>query len=180
MVSEFERGIQDCPHCLSRVFILDNGICPRCQRNARDAASITKSALWIYECDKIPEICHKCGTATRRKVRVSYIRAEETPANAVERGSEDLVRKIFMWSLLGGVFAVVRQILGRNNDRQVKTIAIRIPECRDCKAGKVEPISANVSQRSLKIAVDRHFAEALVALREHEPSGNPYESPSQC
>ena len=175
MGSEFERGIQDCPHCLSRVYILDDGICPGCQENARETTPTTKLALWIRESDSIPDFCHKCGSSAERKIRVSYTQAAETPENAGERDPDYVLRRILMWAFGGaivvGLAAVVRQVFGRNSVRQFEAISIRIPECRKCKSGVVEPISANISERSLKIAVHRHFAEEHDRLNYHQSLG---------
>lgn len=175
MVSEFDPGIQDCPHCLSRVFILGDGICPGCQGNAREMTATTNLALWIYETDKIPDLCHKCGCSAERRIRVSHTQATETPENAVDRDPDYVLRRILMWAFGGaivvGLAAVVRQIFGRNSVRQFEAISIRIPECRKCKSGQVEPISANISERSLKIAVHSHFAEEHKRQNCHQSSG---------
>lgn len=165
MGAEFERGLQDCPHCLSRVYLLDDGICPGCRRDVRDASPTRKVGLWVRESDVIPDRCHTCGSSARRKVQVSYNQSTGLPRTSSERDHDELVTTIFVLGLFGvivaAVVAVVRQFFGWNGDRKLESVSIRIPECEKCRSGGVEPISADFQARSLRIAVHRDFAEAF-------------------
>jgi hypothetical protein len=78
---------------------------------------------------------------------------------------------VFGGAILVSLAAVVRQILGRNSVRRFEAISIRIPECRKCKSGKVEAVTANIPERSIKIAVHRQFAEEHESLNCHLSSG---------
>ncbi|MDA1230788.1 MAG: hypothetical protein O2856_08440 [Planctomycetota bacterium] len=170
----FVPGVQGCPHCMARVVILNDGICPRCQGNCFDTAMIDldRTSVWVYEKDVIPSLCHRCGRSADRRISVSYTRAQKTPNN--EQPRSEYWGLVVVFGFLGGflikgLIRVVWRLLGQktNDDvRQYETVSVKIPECRDCRQGDVEPITASIPDGALKLAVHRRFAE------EHECLNN--------
>ena len=176
MGAEFRPGIQDCPHCLSRVFILGNGICPGCQKNARETSSQAKMAAWIHVDDKLPDLCHKCGSFGDRSVQFNYRESTESPEKLAGRGSDDGIWWAVTLGLAGVLLAVIiafiRQLFGINSARKYETLSIRIPVCPDCKPGIFEPITASIPDRAMKIAVHPQFGKEHESLNYPQSSGN--------
>ena len=157
MVDSFQSGVQDCPHCLARVVILSNGICPRCQQDARNRSMVNldRTSVWIKPTDKMPQSCHQCGGSCDRIATVKHTQAWES--------TEDVPRsRNFLAVVIGLTFGWIWYLLirdkgGSANSRRFESIIVRIPQCTFCSSKPIEQIAASVEDNALKLVAHRDF-----------------------
>lgn len=65
----------------------------------------------------------------------------------------------FLVRILVGVVSRIFGVKPNDSTRQFERVAIRIPECPDCKRGDVHPVAADIPHAAIKIAVHRSFAD---------------------
>ncbi len=164
MFDSFQPGVQDCPHCLARVVIVANGICPRCQQNARDYSTINvnRKSVWIKPTDKMPQSCHQCGTSCDRTATVKHTQAWES--------TDDVpMSRNFLAVVVGFAFGWIWYLLirdkgGSANSRRFESIIVRIPQCPFCSSKPIEQIAASIEDNALKLVAHRDFVEEFEAV----------------
>ena len=155
----FQQGVQDCPHCFMRVCILADGVCPRCQKNALDTASINTElrAIWLRERDRLHDCCQLCGAGASRKARTEQSRAWEE--------GEEISKSRQMCAILVGVlfgwlwYLIVRDKGGAVSNRRYEKIVLQLPRCNACSKVNVEPAGASFPDGALKIVAHRIFVD---------------------
>jgi hypothetical protein len=60
----------DCPHCLTRVVVGSDGICPSCGKSALGVPPASSRVLVIKPGMRLPSICATCGSPTRDRESV--------------------------------------------------------------------------------------------------------------
>ena len=171
MVELFQPGVQDCPHCLARVVIVSNGICPRCQQNARDISTVNRDrkSVWVRPTDRMPKVCHQCGTRCDRTITVKHTQAWES--------SDDIPKsRNILATLIGFLFGwiwylVIRDRGGAGNTRRFESLVVRVPQCTSCSSKPIEQVAASIEDNSLKLVAHIAFVHEF----EQENPG-----PSTC
>ena len=164
MTELFEPGVQECPHCLARVLIVSNGICPRCQRDARDRSTIIsdRKSLWIRANDKVPPLCHQWGANCDRMNSIRHTQAWET-TDDVPRSRNLLaivIGFLFGWIL----YLVIRDKGANGNGRRFETVVVRVPQCGLCSSKPIEQVAALIEDNALKLVTHRAFVAEFERL----------------
>lgn len=159
MSDSFQSGVQDCPHCLARVVILSNAICPRCQQNARNRSTVNldRTSVWIKPTDKMPQSCHQCATSCDRMATVKHTQAWESTDDVPK--SRSFLAVVFGFAFGWIWFRLIRDEGGSANSRRFESIIVRIPQCVFCSSKPIEQIAASIEDNALKLVVHREFVQ---------------------
>lgn len=155
----FQPGVQDCPHCLARVVIVSNGICPRCQRDARDQSNVDRNriSLWVRPNDRMPHLCHQCGSACDRFKELKHTQAWESSDEVPK--SRNLLAVLIGFAFGWIWYLIIRDKGGAGNSRRFESIVVQLPQCPLCCANPIEQIAASVEDNALKIVAHRAFVD---------------------
>jgi hypothetical protein len=68
-----DMNINPCPHCCRRVIPMADGTCPACAKNTSDRSGTdpSKVLVGIRSGQRLPDVCHRCGTPTRTTQRLT-------------------------------------------------------------------------------------------------------------
>lgn len=168
MPSHFTPGVQDCPHCLAHLIILSDGKCPRCQGNALDTSSVdsSKTSTWICTTDKIPDLCIRCGTPTRHRIKIEHSEAWESLGDGPEDvGSSGIGPWLLTFLIDFVVVSLIRGLARIPLSNQVhivhrcQSISVKVPECVECSVGQVFPLAASMQDSAMRIAAHVRFVD---------------------
>ena len=153
----FQPGVQDCPHCLARVVIVSNGICPRCQQNARDISTVNRDrrAVWVRPTDRMPQFCHQCGTPCDRTTTVKHTQAWESSDEVPK--SRNILAILIAFTFGWIWYLVIRDRGGAGSSRRFESIVVRVPQCARCCSKPVEQVAASIEDNSLKLVAHSAF-----------------------
>lgn len=175
VAEKFASGVQNCPHCLAHVIISSDGICPRCQGDARSTSLVdpNKTSVWLFARDRIPSHCLRCGNLTDRKIRIAHTESWLSSAGDSDSSGRSglgiVILRLMGFGVLKLLFGMMFRILfgvKQQDERQFERIAITVPECPECNRGPLFPIAASMSDSALKVAAHRTFVDALRCLNE--------------
>src|SRR5690242_19594654 len=95
--------IVECPHCFLRVFVANDGICPKCRRDVNDltGADVTKIGLLISPSAPIPSRCVCCGSGTMRRVPVQASMQYDSVEHELTTGSYFCALSLVLLPLVG-------------------------------------------------------------------------------
>lgn len=156
-------SISSCTHCYRRVIPLADGSCPNCGDHPANipSNSSNKVLLGIKGGTTLPQICHNCGSATRRTTRLLLSAEPET-------GTFDNPFANFLGSFLR-VFSIFERM-----DRISKTIdlGLKVPTCEQCsrKLRSIEPHYVDFEARRIDLVVHAEFKRALEGFRSNSNS----------
>lgn len=139
----------DCPHCLTKVVPKEDGSCPSCQEDTRDAAGcdLTKTTISVEQAEILPAVCCGCGRETYRYVRVK--------AGA---GDVPLVGRLialcfsYVWFLLTLACG----------ERRARVVIVNVPQCEDCaRDGRPQPRYVDYANARMTLVVHKSLKERL-------------------
>lgn len=164
-MAAFAPGVQDCPHCCARVMIVSNGLCPRCQKNARDvsAANLNHLPVWLHAKDEMPEVCVCCSCPATYKAKVIHTVASEDDGNSISKSrsfAAILAGLLFGW--IG--YLIIRDKGAENTRRRTESIVVNVPVCASCRNSEIQPVGSSRTDATLKIAAHREFVEAFTKI----------------
>ena len=161
--------LPECPHCFTRVIPSKDGICPSCGKDMEAPPEDTGVSARISKRTKFPNICHQCGVNTTKTSEISEWKRESVE----EQEKEDSI-VISMLSLAASMIFLplgfVVQLLGlsRNEQHLDTELRLSIPTCGSCDAKATTVVDCSIEKQSMRILVDRRFAEQVSALNESE------------
>lgn len=166
MTAMFQPGVQECPHCLARVLIVSNGLCPGYQRDARDLSTVNpdRKSLWIRPNDKVFPLCHQCGASCDRITSIKHTQAWETTDDVPK--SRNLLA-IVIGFLFGWAWYILIRDKGANgNGRRYETVVLRVPQCGLCSSKPIEQVAASIEDNALKLVTHRAFEAEFERLND--------------
>lgn len=149
--------IPNCPHCYRRVIPSDDGICPACQRNMNEASGSdpNKVLITLAPRDKLPGVCHECGSPTRHLKKLSV--SSEPEGTFLAGGVAQRVLGHLLDHTPLGLFNRLEQI------KNQVVISLALPTCERCvkKIRSITPRYIDFDSRRVDVLVHKEFKKAL-------------------
>jgi hypothetical protein len=125
-------------------------------------ADLNRAMTTVREGETLPNFCSMCGAETSRTV---WVRARRTD----ERREDDQWLPIVIGILASFFVGLAFALLGRS---QRTSVAIALPQCKDCaaKSGKPEFAHVSWSTHEMTFVVHKSFKRAFLEHRQKIPT----------
>ena len=146
----------ECPNCLSRVIPMTDGICPSCRESTQGQADGNEgmTLLKVWQGQRLPEICFRCGKQASGRVRVSL--RKRLPQN------ESAAEGILLGCLLNLWLGIITWILRRSQASMKVTVCL--PRCGLCSSFQPVHRYYDPEEGYIQFIVHRNLREAAEGL----------------
>ena len=147
----------DCPHCFTRVLVLDDSICPHCKEDVRKAtgAGSALCKLRIHDQAHLPDNCLHCDAPTQRRVVVER-------CIGVDR--EGRHRTLALLTALFAPLSALKMLsrASKVSTGQIGEIRIEVPQCDVCsQRGRPRPHEVDFENFEMVFLVHKGFYDRV-------------------
>jgi len=137
----------------------------------------TKTTVLVRPDLQMPEVCCDCGMNTPRKVKVQTQHTRKAPPVEPDDDGGCMMGCLASLLIPAPILLLLQLGKSRRKKHRVLKLVVRVPQCGICAGNKIRPLQASYQRGTMKLLVDKRFAESLREANADGWTEPPYPQP---